>query len=91
MSSPLDIYVKQLSKLNYGAPLFEPCDVQLGDVGFINTLTGSFEKFYHIADPPATTEPSPVPVKFDSLIIKNRGWGPIHVCTRSLMRFLVMT
>ena len=48
-----DIYVKALSALRMGLPIFEPSiDVQLGDIGFMDENDGLFHKLYNVAKPP---------------------------------------
>ena len=48
-----DIYVKALSALRMGLPVFEPSiDVQLGDIGFMDENDGLFHKLYNVAEPP---------------------------------------
>ena len=48
-----DIYVKALSALRMGLPIFEPSiDVQLGDIGFMDENDGLFHKLYNVAQPP---------------------------------------
>jgi hypothetical protein len=36
------LYVKQFSSLGFGFPMYRPCDVQLGDAGFIDAQDGFF-------------------------------------------------
>ena len=55
-----DIYVKALSALRMGLPIFEPSiDVQLGDIGFMDENDGLFHKLYNVAEPPVDIHGSP--------------------------------
>ena len=47
-----DVYIKRFSELERGAPLYQPCEVHVGDVGFIDAQDGFFQKLYNIASPP---------------------------------------
>ena len=48
-----DIYVKALSTLKMGFPIFQPSsDMQLGDIGFMDKNDGFFHKLYNVAEPP---------------------------------------
>jgi hypothetical protein len=79
------LYVKQFSSLRYGAPVYSPCDVQLGYVGFIDTQDGFFQKLYNVADPPKNDVagcPDPLElVKCETLL---ESWEAIHASTRLL-------
>ncbi|KAN0120920.1 hypothetical protein V8E52_004189 [Russula decolorans] len=52
-----DIYTEQVLKLKKGTPLYLPCAVEVGDVGFIDPLGGFFQKLYNVAKPPMDNEP----------------------------------
>jgi hypothetical protein len=75
----------QFSSLRYGAPVYSPCDVQLGDVGFIDTQDGFFQKLNNVADPPKNDVagcPDPLElVKCEPLL---ESWEAIHASTRLL-------
>ena len=61
-----DVYIKRVLKLRKGTPLYQPCAVQVGDVGFIDPLDGSFQALYNIAHPPTSDEPGcPRPIKLE--------------------------
>jgi hypothetical protein len=78
------LYVKQFSSLGYGAPIYEPCDVQLGDVGFINAQDGYFQKLYNVADsdlPKYGVAGCPVSLKLVKSKPQAVQWDGIHVCT----------
>src|ERR1700722_3255574 len=57
------LYVKHFSSLKYGAPIYRPCDVQLGDVGFIDTQDGFFQKLYNVSNPPQNVPGCPPPLE----------------------------
>src|ERR1700754_4726119 len=79
------LYVKQFSALGYGAPIYRPCDVQLGDVGFIDTQDGFFQKLYNVADPPKNSVagcPGPLEIVKSKPLFEN--WEGIHVSTHPL-------
>ena len=62
-----DLYIKQLSKLGNGIPLYRPDTVQIGDVGFIDQKDGLFRKVYNIADPPRSDDPGcPPPIHLET-------------------------
>ena len=46
-----DLYIKRFSELKIGGPLYQPCEVQVGDVGYIDIHDGFFQKLYNIAKP----------------------------------------
>ena len=63
MLDPKTTYVKRILPLKFGFPLFSPCSVQLGDVGFVKRNDGSFQVLYNIAHPDTNIEGSPPPVE----------------------------
>jgi hypothetical protein len=83
MRTDKDIYFREFSKLERGAPLFEPGEVQVGDVGYIDAKDGFFEKLYNIANPPTTylngERVGPPEVKFET-VSHSEKWGIIYVC-----------
>jgi hypothetical protein len=79
------LYVKQFSSLGYGAPIYRPGDVQLGDVGFIDTQDGFFQKLYNVADPPKNdVAGGPDPLKLVKCEPLFESWEAIHVSTHPL-------
>jgi hypothetical protein len=75
-----DLYIKRFSELEEGVPLYPPSEVQIGDVGFIDTEDGLFRKLYNIANPPTNGEPGCPPlIKFET-ISHIEAWGAYHVC-----------
>jgi hypothetical protein len=79
------LYVKQFSSLRYGAPIYCPCDVQLGNVGFIDTQDGFFQKLYNVADPPKNDVAGcPDPLELVECEPLFESWEAIHVSTRPL-------
>ena len=77
-----NLYVQQFSSLGYGAPIFDPCDVQLGDVGFIDAQDGFFQKLYNVADPHKVgVAGCPDPLKLVKCKSQIQNWEGIHVCT----------
>ena len=84
--SPTDksLYLKQFSALKYGAPLYRPCDVQLGDVGFIDTQDGFFQRLYNVADPPRNMAGCPRPLELIRSDPLFESWQAIHVSLCSL-------
>jgi len=75
-----DIYDKRFSELKYGAPLYRPCEVQLGDVGFIDIQDGFFQKLYNISNPPSKEFPGgPPPVAIKRISHKPERWDAIHL------------
>jgi hypothetical protein len=75
-----DVYIKQFSKLKKGGPLYEPCEVQVGDVGYIDVHDGFFQKLYNIANPPTNDKPGcPLAIKFKTTT-RTEQWDAIHVC-----------
>jgi hypothetical protein len=75
-----DVYIKRFSALKKGAPLYHPCEVQVGDVGFIDEQDGFFQKLYNIADPPRNLNPGcPPPINLETTSLTEQ-WDAIHVC-----------
>jgi hypothetical protein len=75
-----DLYIKRFSELERGVPLYHPCLVQVGDVGFIDTHDGFFQKLYNIANPPTNGNPGcPPAIKFVTTSYTEQ-WAAIHVC-----------
>ena len=75
-----DVYIKRFSKLKKGAPLYDPSEVQVGDVGFIDPLDGHFQILYNIANPPTDNKPGcPTPFEVKKYI-RSEEWDAIHVC-----------
>jgi hypothetical protein len=75
-----DVYIKRFSELERGAPLYQPCEVQVGDIGFIDRHDGFFQKLYNIANPPTNGKPGcPPPIKFETTS-RTEQWDAIHVC-----------
>jgi hypothetical protein len=84
-----DVYIKRFSELKIGGPLYEPCEVQVGDIGYIDPRDGFFQKLYNIANPPTRSAPGrPPPVKFETTTRKE-WWDAIHV--RYLSCFILRT
>jgi hypothetical protein len=75
-----DVYIKRFSALKKGGPLYEPCEVQIGDVGYIDVQDGFFQKLYNIANPPEDKPGCPPPIKFETTARPPETWGPFHVC-----------
>jgi len=77
-----DIYIEEFSKLNRGAPLFDPGhgeEVQVGDVGYIDAHDGFFQKLYNIAHPPTNGgRDCPPPIQFKT-ISHPLQWGIVYV------------
>ncbi|KAN0120919.1 hypothetical protein V8E52_004188, partial [Russula decolorans] len=61
-----DLYIKQFLKLKKGTPLYQPCAVQVGDVGFIDPLDGFFQKLYNIDTPPRGEAGGPPPIQLNT-------------------------
>jgi hypothetical protein len=79
-STDKDVYIERFSELKRGAPLYQPCQVQVGDVGFIDPQDGFFQKLYNIANPPTTHfNDSPPSIKFETTS-HTEQWDAIHVC-----------
>jgi hypothetical protein len=75
-----DVYIKRFSALKRGGPLYQPSEVQVGDVGFIDPHDGFFQKLYNIANPPANRNfGCPPPIKFKTSS-RTEQWDAIHVC-----------
>ena len=75
-----DVYIKRFSELEKGAPLYQPSEVQVGDVGFIDPQDGFFQKLYNIANPPTNDRPGcPPPFEFEKSSLSEE-WDAIHVC-----------
>ena len=75
-----DVYIKRVSELKKGGPLYQPCEVQVGDVGFIDAQDGFFQKLYNIANPPTNDKYGcPPPMKFETSS-HTEQWDAIHVC-----------
>jgi hypothetical protein len=75
-----DLYIKQFLKLKKGRPLYQPCAVQVGDVGFIDPQDGFFQKLYNIAKPPTSDEPGcPSPIRLETTRHPEQ-WDAMHVC-----------
>jgi hypothetical protein len=80
-----DLYIKRFSELKKGGPLYQPCEVQVGDVGFIDPQDGFFQKLYNIASPPRNGNPGcPPPIKFKTSS-RTEQWDAIHVCYLSCL------
>ena len=80
MLQPQDTYTRRMSPLKFGLPLFSPCNVQLGDVGFINRANGSFQLLFNIAEPDTSILGHPPPVNLVSTKPDLTEWQAIHVC-----------
>jgi hypothetical protein len=75
-----DVYIKRFSELERGAPLYRPCPVQVGDVGYIDPHDGFFQWLYNIANPPRNrNRGGPPPIKFETTS-HTEQWDAIHVC-----------
>ncbi len=75
-----DLYIKRFSELKKGAPLYQPSEVQVGDVGYIDAHDGFFQKLYNIANPPRNGKADcPPPIKCKT-IRHIQEWDAIHVC-----------
>jgi hypothetical protein len=74
----MSVYIKRFSELEKGAPLYQPCEVQVGDVGFIDAQDGFFRKLYNIAKPPNDKPGCPPAIDFETT---NRAeeWDAIQV------------
>ena len=84
-----DVYIKRFSELKKGGPLYEPCEVQVGDVGFIDPQDGFFQKLYNIAKPPTNDNHGcPPPFRFETTT-RTEQWDAIHV--RYLSCFILKT
>ncbi len=51
----VEVYVKELSKLGYGYPLYDPnparsCAISIGDVGYVSEL-GAFHRLFNVFCP----------------------------------------
>jgi hypothetical protein len=75
------LYFKLFSSLKLGAPIFHPCPVQLGDVGFIDAQDGYFQKLYNVADPPKNVAGCPDPLKLVKCEPLFEKWEAVHVST----------
>jgi hypothetical protein len=64
--SDRNLYIKQFSKLEKGTPLYQPCAVHVGDVGFVDPLDGFFQKLYNIETPPTDDAGFPPPTKLET-------------------------
>jgi hypothetical protein len=74
-----DLYIKQFLKLKKGRPLYQPCAVQVGDVGFIDPQDGFFQKLYNIAKPPTSDEPGcPSPIRLETTRHPEQ-WDAMHL------------
>ena len=74
-----DVYVKELSTLGMGLPIFEPSiDVQLGDVGFMDE-NGLFHKLYNVAKPPVDIHGCPPAVYLVKGPLRYERLDAIHV------------
>jgi len=81
-----NLYIKRFSELKRGGPLYQPCQVQVGDVGFIDSQDGFFQKLYNIAHPPTNDKPGcPPPIKFETTS-HTEQWDAIHVCYLSCFK-----
>jgi hypothetical protein len=77
----MHVYINMFSRLDKGAPLYQPCEVQVGDVGFIDAQDGFFQKLYNIAKPPANGKRGcPPPIKLETTSHAEQ-WNAIQVCT----------
>ena len=79
MLDPKTTYVQRILPLKFGLPLFSPCSVQLGDVGFIKRSDGSFQTLYNIARPDINMEGSPPPLTLVSAEPDFTEWQALHV------------
>ena len=68
-------YEKALEDMGHGFPLFSPGEVELGDVGFVDS-DGLFHTFYNIANPP---KGGPKEVFLERDKEPEYVLGPIHV------------
>ena len=85
-----DLYIERFSELKRGGPLYQPCEVQVGDVGFIDTQDGFFQKLYNIAKPPTNGRPGrPDPIKFETAS-HTEQWDAIHVCPTCLSACFIL-
>jgi hypothetical protein len=85
-----DLYIKRFSTLKMGGPLYRPCEVQVGDVGFIDPYDGFFQKLYNIASPPMNGNTGrPLPIEFKTTTSDTEQWDAIHVCY--LLCFILRT
>ena len=87
MLQPQDTYTRGMSTLKFGLPLFSPCNVQLGDVGYINRANGSFERLFNIAEPDTSINGHPPPVILLRTEPDRTDWQAIHVCLLFLHLF----
>jgi hypothetical protein len=91
-----DIYTEQVLKLKKGTPLYLPCAVEVGDVGFIDPLGGFFQKLYNVAKPPMDNEPGCPSRIFLESTCHPEQWDAFHVCylscfiLRTLPDFLII-
>jgi hypothetical protein len=75
-----NLYIEQFSKLEKGTPLYQPCAVQVGDVGFVDPLDGFFQKLYNIDNPPTSGEPGcPPPIELETSSHQEQC-NAYHVC-----------
>jgi hypothetical protein len=74
-----DLYIKQFLKLKKGTPLYQPCAVQVGDVGFIDPLDGFFQKLYNIDTPPRGEAGGPPPIQLNTTSHREQC-NAYHVC-----------
>ena len=75
-----DVYVKELSTLRMGLPIFEPSiDVQLGDVGFMDENDGLFHKLYNVANPPVDIHGCPPAINLVKGALRYECLDAIHV------------
>ena len=73
------LYIKQFSKLERGTPLYRPCPVQVGDVGFIDPEDNFFQKLYNIANPPTNEIGCPPPTQLEKASHREQCEA-YHVC-----------
>jgi hypothetical protein len=94
MLQPQDTYTRAMIPLKFGFPLFSPCNVQLGDVGFVNRANGSFQLLFNIAEPDTSIDGHPPPVTLVSTKPDLSEWQAIHVCfcfcTYSIKTFILL-
>ena len=75
-----DIYVKALSSLRMGLPIYEPSiDVQLGDIGFMDENDGLFRRLYNVADPPVDIDGCPPAVNLVKGALRYEHFDAIYV------------
>ena len=79
-SNAKDLYTQQLLKLDKGTPLYQPCAVEVGDVGFVDPLDGDFQKLYNIANPPRSSRPGRPPSIQLKRTRREMRCSAYHVC-----------